>query len=485
MPCRSGRGVIPDISAPLADGSDRSDRFADAFAALDARFGDNLSFSADLRMQHCGSETYYTPVPPEGVLFAESTQDVVDTVNIARQFNLPIIPFGAGTSVEGHTNALRGGVSLDLSRMDKIVAVNAEDMDVTVEAGVTREQLNTHLRDTGLFFPVDPGANATIGGMAATRASGTNAVRYGTMRENVVNLTVVTAAGNVIRTARRSRKSAAGYDLTRLFVGSEGTLGVITEVTVRLYGIPEQIASGTAAFPTIADAVSAVVTTMQMGVPVARIELLDSYSIKAFNSHSGLNLPEAATLFMELHGTQSGVEDQTAQITEILSDAGASAISFGTSQQDRNELWRARHQMHYALLAQRPGAKAWGTDVCVPIAALPQCIADVEGDLIDAPFPISLLGHVGDGNFHLGLLIDPTDSSEMAFAGMLNEKVVASALALDGTSTGEHGVGHGKAKFLRAEHGGALDTMWEIKQALDPQGILNPGKIFCDPEFGA
>lgn len=416
-------------------------------------------------------------------MFAESTVDVVDAMRMAASFRLPVIPFGAGTSLEGHTDALHGGLSIDLSRMSRILAVNERDLDATVEAGVTREQLNIHLRDTGMFFPVDPGANATIGGMSATRASGTNAVRYGTMRENVLNLTVVTAQGKTLRTARRARKSSAGYDLTRLIVGSEGTLGIITEVTVRLYGIPEQVAAGVASFPSIGQAVNAVVATIQYGLPVARIELLDPFSISAFNAHSGSHLPVAPTLFVELHGTPSGVSDQTAELIDIFTAHEGGEISFATSEQERNRLWRARHHMHYALLAQRPGAKAWGTDVCVPIGSLAECIARIMPDVEAAPFPVSLLGHVGDGNFHLGLLIDPESADEMAVAKGINEKVVNIALALDGTSTGEHGVGFGKAGYMNDEHGEGLEMMWAIKRALDPLGILNPGKIFPAGRF--
>lgn len=456
----------------------------EAIAALAGRFGARFSTSASVRQQHCGSEAYHRPAPPEGVLFAGTTEDVRAAVQIATQFRMPIIPFGAGTSLEGHTDAVRGGLCIDLSQMNRVLAINDRDLDATVQAGVTREQLNEHLRPTGLFFPVDPGANATLGGMAATRASGTNAVRYGTMRENVVNLTVVTAAGKVIRTSGRARKSAAGLDLTRLFVGSEGTLGIITELTVRLYGRPEEVAAGSSAFPSIAEAVDAVVATIQYGVPVSRIELLDPFSIQAFNMQSGMSLAVAPTLFVELTGSKASVAEQVSIVGEIFADHGGNAIAFATTADERSRIWQARHQMHYALLAQRPGARPWGTDVCVPISALPRCIADIEPDIRAAPFPISLLGHVGDGNFHLGLLIDPNSETEMAIAANLNNKLVACALALDGTSTGEHGVGYGKAKFMRAEHGDALETMWAIKQALDPLGIFNPGKIFPSEEFG-
>ncbi|MDI6028927.1 FAD-linked oxidase C-terminal domain-containing protein [Corticibacterium sp. UT-5YL-CI-8] len=454
--------------------------YGEAIDVLRGAFGDRLSTSAALRDQHCGTETYHAAHPPDAVLFAESVADVQTALRVASDFRMPVIPHGAGSSLEGHLAALRGGLSLDLSRLDRILAVNEQDLDATVEAGVTRETLNTYLRDTGLFFPVDPGANATIGGMAATRASGTNAVRYGTMRENVLSVTAVMADGRLIRTARRARKSAAGYDLTRLLVGSEGTLAVFTDVTVRLYGVPEVISAGVCSFQSLQEAVEAVIATVQAGIAVARIELLDPFSIRAFNAHSGLSLTVAPTLFVELHGTQAGVADQANWLSATFSDHGGHDIAFATSADERNRLWRARHQMHFALLAQRPGARAWGTDVCVPISRLAECIAAVADDIAAAPFPVSLLGHVGDGNFHLGFLLDTSNLAEMSAAARLNDKVVDAALSLDGTCTGEHGVGYGKAKFMAAEHGEAIEAMRIVKKGFDPLNILNPGKLFAD-----
>jgi D-lactate dehydrogenase (cytochrome) len=411
------------------------------------------------------------------VAFANSTEEVSAIVKLCSDHKTPVIAFGTGTSLEGHVAALAGGVCIDLSQMSQILRINAEDLDAVVQAGVTRKQLNEHLRDTGLFFPIDPGADASLGGMAATRASGTNAVRYGTMRENVLALTVVLADGRVIRTAHRARKSAAGYDLTRLFIGSEGTLGIITEVTVRLYGIPEAISAAVCDFPTIEDAVNTVILTIQNGVPVARIELLDAAQMAAINSYSKLNHKVAPTLFFEFHGTSAGVAEQAETVKAIAGEHGGNEFRWATTSEERSKLWQARHDAYYAALALRPGAKGWATDVCVPISRLAECIGETKRDLSSSTIPSALVGHVGDGNFHLVFMIDPQRPEEIAEAGRINDRMVARALAMEGTSTGEHGVGYGKMDFLVSEHGEALSVMRSIKKALDPSNIMNPGKI--------
>jgi len=446
-------------------------------ASLRQRFGDRLSTSAAVCAQHGKDESYHAPHAPDAVAFAQSTEEVAAIVGLCAAYKIPVIAFGAGTSLEGHVAALHGGVCIDLSRMNRIVRVSAEDLDATVEAGVTRKQLNEYLRDTGLFFPIDPGADASLGGMAATRASGTNAVRYGTMRENVLALTVVLADGRVIRTARRARKSAAGYDLTRLFVGSEGTLGIITEVTVRLYGIPEAISAAVCAFPTIAAAVDTVIETIQSGVPVARIELLDEAQIDAINKYSKLDHKVAPTLFFEFHGSNAAVAEQVATVRALAAEHGGDGFRWATSPEERSKLWQARHDAYYAALALRPGSKGWPTDVCVPISRLAECIAETKRDLAQSSIPSALAGHVGDGNFHLIFMIDPQVPEEIAEASRLNDRMVARALAMEGTCTGEHGIGYGKIDFLVAEHGEAVSVMRSIKQALDPDDILNPGKI--------
>src|SRR5271167_2810093 len=416
--------------------------------ALRQLLGDRLSTSAAVCDQHGRDESYHAPHSPDAVAFARSTEEVAAIVRLCSGHKAPVIAFGAGTSLEGHVAALAGGVCIDLTQMDRILRINAEDLDAVVEAGVTRKQLNEHLRDTGLFFPIDPGADASLGGMAATRASGTNAVRYGTMRENVLALTVVLADGRVIRTARRARKSAAGYDLTRLFIGSEGTLGIITDVTVRLYGIP-----------------------------VARIELLDEAQMAAINQYSKLNHKVAPTLFFEFHGTTAGVAEQAETVKAIAGDYGGNDFRWATTPEERSKLWQARHDAYYAALALRPGSKGWATDVCVPISRLAECISETKRDLADSPIPSALVGHVGDGNFHLVFMIDPQRPDEIAEAGRLNDRMVTRALAMEGTSTGEHGIGYGKMDFLVSEHGEAVSVMRAIKQALDPDNIMNPGKI--------
>ncbi len=462
MPASALRRVPPDASL---------------LVSLRQLLGDRLSTSPAVCAHHGKDESYHAPHAPDAVAFAHSTEEVAAIVKICADHKTPVIAFGTGTSLEGHVAALAGGICVDMSQMNRILRINAADLDASVEAGVTRKQLNEHLRDTGLFFPIDPGADASLGGMAATRASGTNAVRYGTMRENVLALTVVLADGRVIRTARRARKSAAGYDLTRLFVGSEGTLGIITEVTLRLYGIPEAISAAVCAFPNIEGAVDTVILTIQNGVPVARIELLDECQMAAINKYSKLDHKVAPTLFFEFHGSPAGVAEQAETVKAIASEHGGDDFRWATTSEERSKLWQARHDAYYAALALRPGSKGWATDVCVPISRLAECITETKRDLAQSPLPYALVGHVGDGNFHLVFMIDPDRPEEVAEASRLNDRMVARALAMEGTSTGEHGVGYGKMDFLIAEHGEAVSVMRTIKKALDPDGILNPGKI--------
>ena len=445
---------------------------------LSARFGDRFHVGEAMRLEHGKSETHFAPMPPDAVVFAENTDEVVALVKACGDAGVPIIAFGAGTSVEGNTLAVQGGVALNLSRMTRIVAVNTEDVDCVVEAGVRREELNAHLRDQGLFFPIDPGANATIGGMASTRASGTNAVRYGTMREAVLGLTVVTADGRVIRTSRRARKSAAGYDLTRLFVGSEGTLGIITEVALRLHPIPEAISAATCSFVTIEGAVDTVVQSIQLGVPLARVEILDDMQIRAVNRWSHMDLPELTTLFFEFHGSERYVAEQVETVRELATANGGGEFSWAERTEDRNALWKARHEAYYAAVNLRPGAIGWATDVCVPMSRLAECIVETKKDLGSSTVPATILGHVGDGNFHVVFSIDPAAPEELEAVATINRRLVRRALAMDGTCTGEHGIGLGKQEWLVEELGEAVDLMRSIKQALDPRGLLNPGKIF-------
>jgi len=447
------------------------------FTELERLLGERFTVKQAVREQHGRDESHFPPTPPDAVAYPESTEEVSAVVSACARHGVPVIPFGTGTAVEGHVLAVQGGVCIDLSGMNRIVEVNAEDLDATVQAGVTRKQLNEHLRDTGLFFPIDPGADASLGGMAATRASGTNAVRYGTMRDNVLALTVVLADGRVIRTARRARKSSAGYDLTRLFVGSEGTLGVITEVTLRLHGIPEAISAAVCPFPTIGDAVDTVIETIQAGVPVARIELLDERQMEAVNRYSKLDYPLAPTLFFEFHGTEAGVAEQAETVQMLAAEHGGSEFQWATRTEDRSRLWQARHDAYFAALALRPGCRAWSTDVCVPISRLAECITETKQDIGKLPLPVTLVGHVGDGNFHLIILIDPDNPDELAEAKAFNDRLVARALDLGGTCTGEHGIGIGKLDSLVAEHGEAVAVMRSIKQALDPGNLMNPGKV--------
>jgi len=453
---------------------------AEMLAALQARFGAQYSAALAVREQHGRDESAYTHVPPPAaVVFAESTQDVADAVKLAAQYKVPVIPFGVGSSLEGHLLAVQGGISLDVSRMNKVLSVNAEDLTVTVQPGVTRKQLNEEIKSTGLFFPIDPGADASMGGMCATRASGTNAVRYGTMRENVLTLEVVTASGEVIRTGTRAKKSAAGYDLTRLFVGSEGTLGVMTEITLRIYPLPEAVSAAVCSFPTIEAAVQTTIAIIQMGVPIARVELLDGGSVKIVNQYAKLTLAETPLLLMEFHGSPAGVQEQAETVQEIASEHGGVAFEWATTPEERTRLWTARHNAYFAAVQSRPGCRAVTTDTCVPISKLADAMLDSIAEVDASGLPYFLVGHVGDGNFHMGYLIDPNNADEHALAEALNHKLVNRALALGGTCTGEHGVGLHKMDFLREETGeGAVQVMRTIKQALDPHNIMNPGKIF-------
>ena len=453
---------------------------AEMIAALQARFGTNCSTALVIREQHGRDESPFTHVPPPAaVVFAECTQDVADAVKLAAQYKVPVIPFGVGSSLEGHLLAVQGGISVDVSRMNQVLSINAEDLTVTVQPGVTRKQLNEEIKSTGLFFPIDPGADASIGGMCATRASGTNAVRYGTMRENVLTLEVVTASGEVIRTGTRAKKSAAGYDLTRLFVGSEGTLGVMTEITLRIYPLPEAVSAAVCSFPSIEAAVRTTIATIQMGVPIARVELLDGRSVKIVNGYAKLNLAETPLLLMEFHGSPAGVQEQAETVQEIATEYGGVAFEWATTPEERTRLWTARHNAYFAAVQSRPGCRAVTTDTCVPISRLADAMLDSIAEADASGLPYFLVGHVGDGNFHMGYLIDPNDTKEHALAEELNHKLVARALALGGTCTGEHGIGLHKMAFLLAETGaGAVDMMRTIKQALDPHNIMNPGKIF-------
>jgi D-lactate dehydrogenase (cytochrome) len=452
-----------------------------AILELKQLLGARASDADAVRDHHSRGESYHPPALPDIVCFPTTTDEVAGIARISARHQVPIVPFGAGTSLEGHVNAIRGGISVDLREMRRVVRVSAEDLDATVEAGVTRLQLNKALKNTGLSFPVDPGADATIGGMTATRASGTTAVRYGTMRENVLGLTVVLADGRVIKTGTRARKSSAGYDLTRLFVGSEGTLGVITEITLRLHPLPEAVSAATCAFESIQGAVETVIATIQLGIPVARIELLDEAQMDAVNRYSRhleAGYPVAPTLFFEFHGDSvRHVADQAATVQGLAAERGGSGFEWATRPEDRERLWQARHDALYAAIALRPSSRAWTTDVCVPISRLTECVMATRADNAGASFPICLVGHAGDGNFHLLYVLDPTDAAELDEARRLNERLVLRALAMDGTCSGEHGVGIGKMKYLEAEHGAALDVMRTIKRALDPDNRMNPGKM--------
>ncbi|MEL6436198.1 MAG: FAD-linked oxidase C-terminal domain-containing protein [Pseudomonadota bacterium] len=448
-----------------------------ALSILKQRFGEQFQTGQSLREQHAHTTTYIPAQLPDAVIFAQSEDEVQAVVEVCAQHRVPIIPFGTGTSLEGGVNAPGGGISIDVSRMNRILSVNAGDLDCVVEPGVTREDLNTYLRDTGLFFPIDPGANASLGGMAATRASGTNAVRYGTMRDSVLALDVVLPSGRKITTAQRARKSSAGYDLTRLMVGSEGTLGIITKMTLRLFGIPAAITSGVCPFPTLDAAVDAVILTIQMGLPVARIELVNALQMQAMIDYSNLDYPAQPCLFVEFHGSDASIAEQAETFGEIATDLGGGPFVWSAREEERKALWQARHDAYWAALRLRPEAKGISTDVCVPISQLAACIAETEADIAENKLIAPIVGHAGDGNFHVLILLDDQDANEIAGAEAFVERLNARALAMGGTCTGEHGIGQGKMKFLELELGGAVDVMRAIKQAIDPDNIMNPGKI--------
>lgn len=462
----------------VIDGKRNEEGIALVLPILKQRFGERFQTGESFRDQHSHTTTYLPSQRPDGVVFVEAGDEVRDIVRVCAAHRVPVIPFGTGSSLEGQVNAPFGGISIDFSRMNRILSVNAEDLDCTVEPGVTREDLNTYLRYTGLFFPIDPGANASLGGMTATRASGTNAVRYGTMKDNVLALTVVTADGDEIRTAQRARKSSAGYDLTRLFVGSEGTLGVITSITLRLQGIPAKISGGVCAFPTLEDACNAVIMTIQMGIPVARIELLDEMQIRACNAYSKLSYAERPTLFVEFHGTEETVALQAAQFGEIAAEFGGGDFAYTANAEERSQLWKARHNAYWASRALAPELAALSTDVCVPISRLAECVSATQADIREQGFLAPIVGHAGDGNFHVLLLFNDQDVADVQKAEAFLERLNGRALAMEGTCTGEHGIGQGKISYLEQELGSALPAMRAIKGSLDPHNIFNPGKIF-------
>mmetsp|Transcript_22831 Transcript_22831/g.38029 ORF Transcript_22831/g.38029 Transcript_22831/m.38029 type:complete len:471 (+) Transcript_22831:2922-4334(+) len=451
---------------------------ATALAVLKQQFGDRLQTGQAIRDQHAHTTTWIKAQAPDAVVFPASTREVSDIVKVCATHRVPVIPFGTGTSLEGHVNAPAGGISVDLSQMDKILAVNAEDLDCVVQPGVTREQLNTHLRDRGLFFPIDPGANASLGGMASTRASGTNAVRYGTMKDNVIALEAVMADGRIIRTAQRAKKTSAGYNMTQLLVGSEGTLGLITEVTLKLQGIPEAISAARMSFPSIDAACQAVMTTIQYGIPVARIELMDELNVRAANAYAGLELPEVPLLLLEFHGSDMSVREQTEMFASIAEDVGGMDFAATTSTEERNKLWKARHDLYWATLQLRPGADGISTDVCVPISRLAEAVTGAQAKAAELDLLSPIVGHVGDGNFHCLVLINMNDADEVARAETFVAWLADQAIEMDGTCTGEHGIGQGKMPYLVKELGAATEFMAAIKGALDPQNIMNPGKIF-------
>ena len=446
--------------------------------ALRTLLGERLSTSESVREHHSHGESWHAPGLPDAVAFPTTTDEVSAIVRICAKHRAPVVPFGMGSSLEGHVNAIRGGVSIDLTRMTKVLHLSPEDLDITVEAGIRRLQLDGHLKNTGLMFPIDPGADATLGGMASTRASGTTAVRYGTMKDNVLGLTVVLPDGRIIKTGGRARKSSSGYDLTRLFVGAEGTLGVITELTLRLYGRPESVRAAVCPFASMVGAANTVIQTIQLGIPVARIEIIDEVQLRVVNAYSKTNYPLEPTLFFEFHGISDvAVEDQIRAVEEIARENGAKGFTWASSLDDRNTLWQARHNAYYAAVASRPGARAWTTDVCVPISHLAQCISETQADLKAHQVEAPLVGHAGDGNFHLIIMLNPDDPAELALITGISERLVERALKFGGTCSGEHGVGFGKLKYLDAEHGDALDVMRSIKRAIDPHNLMNPGKL--------
>jgi D-lactate dehydrogenase (cytochrome) len=466
------------VKAATGQNARNSPAIEKAVAELTAAFGNRVVTSQAVREQHGNTVTWIANQPPDAVIYPQSTEDVQQIVRICAANAVAVIPFGVGTSLEGHVNAPVGGVSIDFRDMNKIIKVHAEDLDCVIEPGITRKALNEQLRDSGLFFPIDPGADASLGGMAATRCSGTNAVRYGTMKDNVIALKVVLSNGEVIDTARRAKKTSAGYDLTRLMVGSEGTLGVITQLTLKLSGIPEAISGGICPFPSVEACCNTAIHTIQSGIPVARIELLDSLQVRACNLHSNLGLPETPMLFLEFHGTEASVAEQSKRFGEIAAEFGGGPFTWTTRPEERTRLWEARHHAALSNFALRPGATIVATDVCVPISRLAECVTETQRDIEASRILAPIVGHVGDGNFHLTMLVDMDDRDELKRAEALSERLVERALAMDGTCTGEHGVGQGKMKYLAAEHGrAALDVMASIKRALDPHNIMNPGKI--------
>ena len=452
--------------------------YSDALSKLEALFGDQLSVNLTTRQQHAHTMTWLKNQPADAVLMAKNKQQVAQAVAVCNEYQMPVIAFGIGSSLEGQLNAPYGGLCIDMSEMNEILQVNNEDLTVTVQPGVTREQLNHYLRDTGLFFPIDPGANATIGGMVATRASGTNAVRYGTMKDVVLALEVVTADGRIIKTGSRAKKSAAGYDLTRLMIGSEGTLGIVTEITLKLFGISECIGSGICHFPTVEAACEATMLTIQMCLPIARIELLDTLQVKACNRYSNLTLKEMPTLFVEFHGSEAGVQEQAQIFADIVAECGGSDFAWDSDEAARKQLWHARHNAYPASCALRPDAQALSTDACVPISRLAECVSETAKDIEASGMIGPMVGHVGDGNFHVLLLVDTNDPKEVQTAEDLVGRLAKRAIEMDGTCTGEHGIGQGKQKYMLHEHGEAVAMMQAIKQALDPNNILNPGKIW-------
>lgn len=472
--------AITDLPAPPEPRLEPRPMPAAMLATLKQRFAERCSTAQAVREQHGRDESIFDMPPPEAVVFCESNEDVAFVVALAHEHAVPVIPFGAGSSLEGHLLAVQGGVSLDLNRMNGILRVNAEDLTVTVQAGVTRKQLNEALKHEGLFFPIDPGADASIGGMSATRASGTNAVRYGTMRENVLGLTVVTASGEIVHTGTRARKSSAGYDLTRLFVGSEGTLGVMTEITLRLYPLPEAVSAAVCSFPDVESAVRTTIQIIQLGVPIARCELLDANAVRAVNQHDRLALRETPMLLMEFHGSAAGVQEQAQTVQEIAAEFGGHQFEWATTPEERTRLWAARHHAYLSALQTRPGCRCITTDTCVPISRLAECVGATVAEADAAGLPYFIVGHVGDGNFHVGYLIDPNQPAERELAERLNHQLVARALAMEGTCTGEHGIGLHKMGFLLDEAGaGTVALMRSVKRSLDPKNIMNPGKIFA------
>ena len=450
----------------------------DCISKIKEKYGQQFSESKSIREQHSHTMTIHESELPDGVLFASNKNDVSDTVKICNEFGCPIIPFGVGSSFEGHVNAPFGGLSIDLNNMNEILNVYQDDLLVTVQPGVTREQLNTHLRDTGLFFPIDPGANASIGGMTSTRASGTNAVRYGTMKDNVVSIEAVMPNGEIIKTSNKAKKSSAGYDLTRLLVGSEGTLGIITEITLKLYGIPEVIAGGRVSFTSIKDAADTVITTIQSGIPVARIELLDAMQVKACNLYSKLSLPEEPLLLLEFHGSEKSVEEQTELFGEIAIDFGGKNYEWTSNNEDRNKLWKARHDAYWAARSYMPGTEMYSTDVCVPISKLSDCIVETVKDLEENNLVGPIASHAGDGNFHVAVMLDTNNKNEVAKLGPFLDRLSDRAIKMDGTCTGEHGIGQGKRKYMYNELGNSVAVMEAIKKSFDPNLIMNPGKLF-------